>query len=101
MLLGGFLLDSDDVVVQEQFGVVRDDQLERIYYWLRTMQMYTFRVKFKDENSYYIASRKAEESLPCFDKNGLLQDGFTIKLRCTAENGENKEDRWFDISRVC
>lgn len=99
MLLGGFRLDSEDSVVQKQLEIVSDDRLERIYYQLRTLRMYTFRVKFKDSGDYYIATRSAEKSFPVFDNNGLLQDDFSISVQCTKENNEDKEDRRFTIDR--
>lgn len=99
MLLGGFLLEPDEATVKKQFEIVDNDRLERIYYWLRTMQMYTFRVKLKDDSNYYLATRKAEDSFPVFDTNGLLQEDFAISIRCTRENDKNQEDRWLTISR--
>lgn len=99
MLLGGFLLDSEDSVVQKQLEIVSDDRLERIYYWLRSLRMYTFRVKFKDSGDYYLATRSAEKSFPVFDNNGLLQDSFSISVRCIKENNEDKEERQFTIDR--
>lgn len=99
MLLGGFFLAPDDFVVQKQFEMVADDRLERIYYWLRTLRMYTFRIKMKDTGDYFLATRSSEESFPVFDNNGLLQDNFSISVRCTKENSEDKEDQWFNIDR--
>ena len=99
MLLGGIILDSDEASIQKQFDIVKDDRLERAYYWLRKMQMYTFRVKFKDEKCYYLATREAEDSFPVFDNNGLLQEDFVIKVRCTNEDDKSKGDRWLVINR--
>lgn len=99
MLLGGVMLAFDEATIQKQFEIVKDDRLERIYYWLRKMQMYTFRVKFESDENYYLAARSAEDSFPEFDCNGLLQDDFSISVRCVREDDKNMEDRHFIISR--
>ena len=61
--------------------------------------MYTFRVKFKNDESYYLATKKAEDSFPMFDNNGLLQEDFQIQIRCTKENTSNNEVKQFTINR--
>lgn len=99
MLLGGIMLGSHGGDIQKQFDIVKDDRLERVYYWLRKLQMYTFRVKFKDEADYCLAAREAEASFPVFDDNGLLQDDFEIRIRCKNEDDKCNEDRWLVINR--
>ncbi len=99
MLLGGIMLGSHGSDIQKQFNIVKDDRLERVYYWLRKMQMYTFRVKFKDEADYCLATREAEASFPVFDDNGLLQDDFEIKVQCKNENDKSNENRRLVINR--
>ena len=98
ILLGGFRLGSDQEI-QSKFEVLIDDRLERIYYWLRKTQMYTFRMRFKDETEYYLATRRAESSFPQYDNNGMLQDGFSIELRCRKEKDNSKNDRYFLMTR--
>lgn len=98
ILLGAFKFGSDQDV-QTRFSIISDDRLERIYYWLRKKQMYTFRIKFKDDPAYYLATRAAEGSFPVFDNDGLLQNDFTIELRCSKES-EKTSTIDYTISRA-
>lgn len=99
ILLGGFQLVSEEKLLTEKFEIVSDDRLERIYYWLRKMQMYTFRVKLPNEEGYYLATRFAENTFPRFDDNGFLLEDFEITTRCTKENSSDEKDKIFVISR--
>lgn len=98
LLLGGIRLDENESVVFEHFGIVKDDRLERIYYWLRKLQLYTFRIKFKDDIAYLV-SRKAESSFPAFDNNGLLLDDFSIDLRCLDGDSDREPEKRLTIDR--
>ena len=98
ILLGAFKFGSDQDV-QNRFSIISDDRLERIYYWLRKKQMYAFRIKFKDDPAYYLATRAAEGSFPVYDNDGLLQNDFTIELKCSKES-EKTSTIDYTISRT-
>ncbi len=79
MLLGGFNL-FDDELFRTRFGIVENDRLERIYYWFRKNEIYTFQVKFSSEDHYRLVTRAPETCFPSFNNHGLLDDGFIIEL---------------------
>ena len=85
----------------KHFAIIEDDRLERIYYWLRKKEMYTFKVKMPGEEEYLYVTRAAEEQFPSFDEYGLLRD-FTISIRCTGKSKlPMNTERHLEISREC
>lgn len=97
MLLGSFRL-IDDSSLQNRFGIIQNDDLERIYYWLRKKRMYSFRVKLSD-GKYYEANRKAEKEFPAFDHDGLLAENFAIEISCTKEDANREQKKKYIIDR--
>lgn len=99
LLLSCCSLGEDDEETTNHLKIVTDDRLERIYYWLRKKQMYTFRIRQKGEKDLLEVTREAEESFPIFDSYGLLQD-FHIYLNTSASSqGSIKTKRKIVISR--
>ena len=97
MLLGSFrLIDASSL--RDRFGIIQNDDLERIYYWLRKKRMYSFRIKLSD-GKYYEANRKAEKEFPAFDKNGLLVEDFVIELSCAEEDTKGEQKKQYTIDR--
>ena len=99
LMLGGLKLDPSEAVTQSKLKIIADDGLERLYYWLRRNQMYSFRVKLPGESEYYRASRSAEGAFPRFDDNGLLLDDFKIELHCKKEKNSGEADKKITITR--
>lgn len=97
MLLGSFrLIDASSL--RDRFGIIQNDDLERIYYWLRKKRMYSFRIKLSD-GKYYEANRNAEKEFPAFDKNGLLVEDFGIELSCAEEDTKGEQKKQYTIDR--
>ena len=91
ILLGGCRLGDRQELVPETLHIITNDKLERVYYWLRTKRMYTFKIKLFEESSYYLATREAEEAFPVFDEYGLLSDDFKITVKCKKEDSNGGE----------
>jgi hypothetical protein len=96
MLMCAFQLGSKDET-NERLGIVLDDSLERLYFWLRKNQAYSLVIQPKAEDAFFPVTRKPEEVFPSFDEFGLLQDDFRIQLYGANKKGENNP--FYTISR--
>lgn len=99
LLLGACRLGVNDEETYLHLEILQDDRLERIYYWLRRNNMYTFKMIPKGEKAYLVTTRFPEETFPEFDDYGLLQN-FQIKVRCTKEiTSSFSESKYLVIDR--